>query len=58
MSPEIQSRVIERLFATDKSDAPWARIALVAIEGAAQLDVFLDKKINHYPIARTLWWRL
>jgi hypothetical protein len=44
MTPEIQSRVVDRLIATGKADEPWALIGLAAMEGAQQLDEFLDKK--------------
>jgi hypothetical protein len=44
VSPEIQTRVIDRLVATGKADEPWALIVLSAIEGAEQLDAFIDKK--------------
>ena len=44
MSPEIQSRIIDRLTTTGNADASWALIVLAAMEGAAQLDGFLDKK--------------
>ena len=49
MSPEIQARVIDRLIASGKSDEPWALIVLAAMEGAEQLDGFLDKKTSVAP---------
>ena len=52
MSPEIQARVIDRLIATGKSDEPWALIVLAAMEGADQLDAFLDKKASIAPPER------
>ena len=49
MSPEIQSRVLDRLAATDKADEPWALIILAAMEGTRALDAFLDTKTSVTP---------
>lgn len=49
MSTEIESRVVDRLIATGKSDEPWALVVLAAMEGAEQLDAFLDKKTSIAP---------
>ena len=46
VSPEIHARVIDRLIATGKADEPWALIVLAAMEGATQLDAYLDKKAS------------
>jgi hypothetical protein len=43
VTPEIQSRVVDRLVDTGKADEPWALIVLAAMEGEQELDGFLDK---------------
>src|SRR5687768_1971026 len=52
MTPEIQSRVIDRLIDAGKADEPWALIVLAAIEGHEQLDQFLDKTRTVVPPQR------
>ncbi|MBA3885553.1 MAG: AAA family ATPase [Acidobacteria bacterium] len=39
---DFQSRIIERLIASGAADQPWALIVLAALDGAPQLDAFLD----------------
>src|SRR5262249_834986 len=48
MTPELQERVINRLVETGAGEKPWALTILAALEGAADLDAYLDntKKVT------------
>src|SRR5437867_2635304 len=48
MTPELQERVINRLVQTGAAEKPWALAILAALEGAADLDAYLDntKKVT------------
>jgi ABC-type lipoprotein export system ATPase subunit len=56
MTPELQERVINRLVETGAAEKPWALTILAALEGAADLDAYLDntKKVTMpVPSSRT-----
>jgi hypothetical protein len=53
VTPEIQSRVVDRLVDTGKADEPWALIVLAAMEGEQELDGFLDKARTVTPPQRS-----
>jgi ABC-type lipoprotein export system ATPase subunit len=42
MTPELQDRVVNRLVDTGAANKPWALAILAALEGAADLDAYLD----------------
>lgn len=46
MTPEIHDRVINRLVETGAADQPWAFAVLAALEGAAELDGYLDNTLK------------
>jgi ABC-type lipoprotein export system ATPase subunit len=46
MTPELQDRVINRLVDTGAADKPWAFAVLAALEGAAELDAYLDNTLK------------
>ena len=53
VTPEIQSRVVDRLVDTGKADEPWALIVLAAMEGEQALDGFLEKARTIAPPQRS-----
>ena len=46
MTPELQDRVINRLIDTGAADKPWALALLAALEGAAELNAYLDNTLK------------
>lgn len=54
MTSELQERVINRLVATGAADKPWALAILAALEGAADLDAYLDqtRKVTMPPLPK------
>ena len=46
MTPELQDRVINRLVDTGAADKPWAFALLAALEGAAELNAYLDNTLK------------
>src|SRR5947208_598276 len=46
MTPELQDRVINRLIDTGAADKPWAFALLAALEGAAELNAYLDNTLK------------
>src|SRR6185503_4471333 len=46
MTPELQDRVINRLIDAGAADKPWAFALLAALEGAAELNAYLDNTLK------------
>ena len=46
MTPELQDRVINRLIDSGAADKPWALALLAALEGATELNAYLDNTLK------------